>query len=672
MDRRRKAAKAAAKKGKSKSTQSQKSRPSSAATAGRRSVSQSTPAKGGIKSKGSKARGPATPQPRRKSSTAAATPAKVVEVKVLKRPARVEEPVAQVCKRPAMNDIGQVMKRPAKASSADEGPRPGLLTLEALAAHNEAHPSAANKVRDMDVESIVTMELTKRERRSVVSGPASRCAPMSPTAPASFADPFSFEGLGGQRGSQLKKQAQSRPHQAPPPPKSWGKPSNVAEQRASAQKTSSASVPRSSGRHSIGSTASMGESLDALLPSGDQLRLRANVPKECYDRALKRRASATRDLRARVSDPDSPPPRPPASPSRNSAQEAAAAVRSRAAPCSPAASRRPSWAPPPTQAAPAMDSNCPGTPGGATAARAGEAMEVASRILAVRKQRFASQTEWGFAVLDRPLRDVHSVQKAYRVLMRPLHPDKAGNDQAEVVAAVDILREAKDLCERALRQQHPPDRPTRLSFTHLCTKPSLRKFKVTWKAPESRPSAPVHRYVVAVFDPSYGKVLSIGTLEPDYSQEFKRYLRHDDPELCSYTISEQDLRKMPNLFKYDTITVQVAAGNNEGQSDWSIIRVGLQKAGAQAAAEPPAGRPVRLSVQPPSTARSSGPRKSIGGDGGFDRYIDKKNGKELESWLQHQKKEDMQFWLKKRLQQCSGSKEMVIQRIISMKEGNPW
>lgn len=320
-----------------------------------------------------------------------------------------------------------------------------------------------------------------------------------------------------------------------------------------------------------------------------------------------------------------------------------------------------------------------------------EAMHAAARILAVRKQLFASKAEWGFAVLDEPTRDVLSVQKAYRVLMRPLHPDRAGN-QAEVEAAVDVLREAKELCERALKQQDPPDRPTRLTFKHLCTMPGRRTFKVSWKAPENRASAPVHRYVVAVFDPTYGKALSIGTLEPDYSQEHKRYLAHDDPELCSYVISEEDLRKMPNLFKLDVITVQVASGNNEGQSDWSMVKVPIQarRASVGGAGEPTANAAATLPARRVSSVGTAAPSKPVGvsapapakrcsvpghsstEDIEFCRFIDKKGGRDLEGWLQHQKKEAMQAWLKKRFQQTAGSKEVMIQRIMNIKENTPW
>jgi len=197
---------------------------------------------------------------------------------------------------------------------------------------------------------------------------------------------------------------------------------------------------------------------------------------------------------------------------------------------------------------------------------------------------------------------------------------------------------------------------------------------------------------VAVYDPSYGKALAVGTLEPDYSQEYKRYLSHDDPELCSYVVSEEDLRKMPNLFKTDSITVQVAAGNNEGQSDWSVLKVQLhepQRRVSQAVSRPsavpsdkPASKAKPSNVQA-STGATTAPtsRPSVATrtsanipdeDRAFDIFVEQKSGRELHSWLQQQKKEKMQGWLKRRFQQVSGSKEAILNKIVAWKEDNPW
>lgn len=663
---------------------------------------------------------------------------------MIKRPASASIAGPFVLKRPA-SAIEVVLKRPARAAKEKGVALPEEDALQA---------SFEKFQKNMDVENLVQTQLKKKQR--VNSGGAApmspgmrpapttpRCAPVSPTLPASFASPLGVSSvnmsdlLGASKAAPVKPdslgtksapaQVQRRTKQAPPPPKSWSAPHIQEEEvclrrrptiQPPPERRRSSAVgqgPAPSRRDSLSSALFPDESnLDDLLPDADQLRLRSNVPRECYKRAQKRRQSASRDLRLQVgftpAFPDgtaggtssSPQAmRPPASPTRNvPLPRPSDRNRSRAAPsgsrsfeCSPSKqieppafahsparnlTRAPSWAPLPgdLKTAPIeakVDAfNGLATPGLTTASRMTEALAEATRIFAVRKARFVSQVEWGFAVLGNPSRDVVSVQKAYRVSMRPLHPDRAGN-QPEVAAAVELLREAKDHCERALRHQSPPDRPTRLTVAHLCTEVGRRQFKVQWKAPESRQSAPVHRYIVAVFDPAYGKAISVGTLEPDYSQEYKRFLAFDDPELCSYVLSEEDLRKMPNLFKADVITVQVAAGNNEGQSDWSIVKVRLPAAVRVSSAQTPS----RLSIPGPGRASTPGvglqsAASRADEDREVDRCVEARGGRELESWLQHAKKEQIQGWLKRRYQQYSGSKEIMIQRIITFKEDNPW
>jgi hypothetical protein len=312
-----------------------------------------------------------------------------------------------------------------------------------------------------------------------------------------------------------------------------------------------------------------------------------------------------------------------------------------------------------------LDERSPSKQGGKAAA----ALEVARRINDFEEDDFASNVDWGFAVLELPTtgQDIVSVHKAYRCLMRVMHPDRAGSPP-EVVGAIELVRKAKDICDRFFRQRTPPARPTMLSCTHLCRDVGSRKFRVQWKPPESHFSAPVHRYIVAVFDPSYGKPLVVGTLEPDYSQEQKRYLAYNDPELCNYVISEQELRKMPSLFQKDIITVHVAAGNNEGQSEWSILKVknGLRK---PASAIHSSGRPS-TSAHPAASKNSLGTSNSFKAvcTGSFERNVNGKSGHDLEEWLRGQLKCDMKVWLERRSQQTTGSKENLLHRIITHRE----
>jgi hypothetical protein len=74
-------------------------------------------------------------------------------------------------------------------------------------------------------------------------------------------------------------------------------------------------------------------------------------------------------------------------------------------------------------------------------------------------------------------------------------------------------------------------------------------------------------------DPPYGKPLTIGVLEPDYSEELRKFVPIE--ELRSFVLSEQDLQKMPSLFRQPTLAVHVAASNEAGQSHWCVLRVSL-------------------------------------------------------------------------------------------------
>jgi hypothetical protein len=167
--------------------------------------------------------------------------------------------------------------------------------------------------------------------------------------------------------------------------------------------------------------------------------------------------------------------------------------------------------------------------------------------------------------------------------------------------------------------------------------------------------------------------LAIGTLEPDYCQEQKRYLAYNDPALCSYTIAEEELRKMPKLFKASSISVQVSSGNNEGQSDWSIMKVDLtaRDLSAPSRVSVASGAGGGPSLHASTTgARPAAPTSSEGGK--FDRQVDELSGRKLEEWLRGQLKSDIQVWLRKRFQSTSGSKEDLLKRVISYKEEDPY
>merc|ERR1712048_418672 len=134
----------------------------------------------------------------------------------------------------------------------------------------------------------------------------------------------------------------------------------------------------------------------------------------------------------------------------------------------------------------------------------------------------------------------------YRGLMKKLHPDKAGQSES-LAQAMEIVREAKDCCERALLRVEPPEPPRRLCSKLLCDVPGRRCVKLEWVPPECRESAPVRRFMVAALDPTYGRTITLTVLEPDYNAELRRFISAQ--ELSSHTLAEEDMPKMRSLFR---------------------------------------------------------------------------------------------------------------------------
>jgi hypothetical protein len=201
---------------------------------------------------------------------------------------------------------------------------------------------------------------------------------------------------------------------------------------------------------------------------------------------------------------------------------------------------------------------------------------------------FSSLDAWGFSVLgclQRADRDVAVVNRNYRSLMKKLHPDRVGSLPG-CDKATEAVREAKDICIRKLSRQKAPGRPTDLRFKVISSEIGCRRILLEWSPPFACESAQLRRYVVAAFDPSFGKALTVTVLEPDYSEQLRRFVALED--LCSYELREEDLRKMPALFRQAEATLQVAAANEAGQSEWSQITLPLNAmAGAEGSAVSP-------------------------------------------------------------------------------------
>lgn len=310
-----------------------------------------------------------------------------------------------------------------------------------------------------------------------------------------------------------------------------------------------------------------------------------------------------------------------------------------------------------------------------------DAQKEASRILPLRRESFMNPTSWGFAVLQVPAgtKEVSAVQRAYRALMRKLHPDRAGVSE-DVVKAVEKVREAKEACERGLSRQEPPEQPRELRSEVVCAAAGRRRFKLSWTAPAEKDSAPIRRYVVAAHDPAYGRALTITVLEPDYSEELRSFVAIED--LTSYVMAEEDLQKMPKLWTQSALQVQVAAANEAGQSKWTTLKIPLTGALAGIALSAPAP-PV---ISPPGLGGSRPPGPAGGftsaatmqnrttalGENdvaAFDKELRKLKGHaRLRAFLEPHKKNILQEWLRSVNWSSMGSKQDLVERVIFIRE----
>lgn len=270
-------------------------------------------------------------------------------------------------------------------------------------------------------------------------------------------------------------------------------------------------------------------------------------------------------------------------------------------------------------------------------------------------------------------KDLKSVQSGFRSLMRKLHPDKAGSVKG-VPEAAELAREAKEACERAVSREEVPAIPRNLRHERLCSDPGRRKFRLHWTPPPEATN--VRRYIVQVFDPAYGRALTVAVLEPDYSEELRRFVSME--EITTYVLSEEDLQKMPKLWTQSEATVQVAAANQAGQSQFAAIRVPL--------CAPPTNRPTPARAKPVpgspmprgrgGAAGKSGEQSPCSSEGAseagelFEQELHRlRNSITLRPWLASKRKPVLVEWLKSRRWQTTGTKEDIIARIIYVLQG---
>jgi len=211
------------------------------------------------------------------------------------------------------------------------------------------------------------------------------------------------------------------------------------------------------------------------------------------------------------------------------------------------------------------------------------------RILSLRREGFIDSAAWGFAVLGVSSQDKASVQQSFRSLMKRWHPDRSqimsrGKDapllqSAEEAAmsgeAVKLLAKAKEACELRLSGCKPPPQPCGVAAVVLNATPGKRRIQLKWSPPANLGKADAaRRYIVAIVDPALGRPVKIKVLEPEYREDLGRYTTVE--EMTSCDVMEEDMKQFSSFWKQTSLTLQVAAANEMGESAWAATRVLLK------------------------------------------------------------------------------------------------
>ncbi|CAE7470901.1 PTAC2 [Symbiodinium sp. CCMP2456] len=120
--------------------------------------------------------------------------------------------------------------------------------------------------------------------------------------------------------------------------------------------------------------------------------------------------------------------------------------------------------------------------------------------------------------------------------------------------------------------------------------------------------------------------------------------------------SEDDLKKMPSLWKQPTATVHVAAANEAGQSRPAKLEIRLATCMAWS--------PSSSDSESSATSSSGLPGSPQSPD--FEEEIQKRSGPELRRWLQKQLKAPLVAWLKTLRLPTSGTKEDLVERVLDV------
>ncbi|CAD7933059.1 unnamed protein product [Amoebophrya sp. A25] len=191
--------------------------------------------------------------------------------------------------------------------------------------------------------------------------------------------------------------------------------------------------------------------------------------------------------------------------------------------------------------------------------------------------------KWAYDVLGVSWRTatLSDVQKKWKLLMVKYHPDKSvgitnANDREVISNAFDKIKRAQKIAEDEIKRMHyrTPELIRGIRAVPLCEIAGQRAYRITWKPPTTGESASyleetpqIEKYHIQVFDPRFGKFLTVSVLEGDYDVEAKRVLKIE--EINSFKLEEAAIGKLAHIFDQEEIKVQICAENKAGQGPYT-------------------------------------------------------------------------------------------------------
>mmetsp|Transcript_8829 Transcript_8829/g.21492 ORF Transcript_8829/g.21492 Transcript_8829/m.21492 type:complete len:1020 (+) Transcript_8829:300-3359(+) len=177
---------------------------------------------------------------------------------------------------------------------------------------------------------------------------------------------------------------------------------------------------------------------------------------------------------------------------------------------------------------------------------------------------------WAYDLLGISFRtaELSDVNAKWRLLMKKFHPDKlvgtSGKHKELFSQVVEKAKRAKTVAEDEIgRKSHDaPDMIRGIRTACLDDTRGKRVFKITWTAPKFDTECPIEKYHLQVFDPRYGKFLTLSVLEGDYDEDEKRFIKIEEQNF--FKMQESEMGKLAHIFCEDEVKIQVCAQNRIG------------------------------------------------------------------------------------------------------------